>query len=160
MLNKFDVRDGIEEFEKDYPNWKRYELMEGFGNNKKGYRIYDNKLDIYVDLRNAKQLLADLNRVLARNAMVTTDIRGTNRRGDSRNAVLSFKILNAVSYVEPEYDHIEEDLRSRFGEHIHRFTITKEWDTGKPFVKFHYMGNPNRVKKAEIKRYIISTYQS
>ena len=155
-MNKYDVRDALEQFESEYPHWRRYEIMEGFGHKKTGFRIYDNREDIYIDLRNAKQLLSELNRTLAKSALQTTNVMARDEQKES----LTFQIKDAVSFVEPEYDHIEEDLRSRFGEYIHRIMISKDFNTGNPFVKFYYMGKPTRANRKEIKEYIISTYQS
>lgn len=152
-MNKFDIRDAIEEFETRYPNWKRYEVLEGFGRKKTSFRIYDTRNDEYINVMNAKQFLSDFNKILSEFSLQTDSTWRQN------GVEYNLRISPAVSHIQPEYDHIDEDLRSRFGEYINKLSISDIYGTSTPFVQFTYIGNPNKRIRQEIKDYIVSTYQ-
>lgn len=155
MADRGKITEAINKFETDYSKWSRYEILGGFG---QSFRIYDTEKDEYIPFRRAKSFIRDFMTVL-KPLGLTVMPPVHNSREVNKNAA-GFGIVDEYNLIESGYENIAEDIEDRFGQYITKLSVSANWETKKPFIKFYYLSNVTDEIRKEIYEYITTTYQN
>lgn len=144
--------DVFNEFEELYPG---YEIFGGFGRSGTGFRIYDHDENKYVNLTSdiAKEMYRNLSILLKKYALGIREVFGYR-------SYLTFHVSQYENqYESSEHEKIIDTLEEKFGNYIFNISVTSQWDSDIPFIKFYYGTDVSDQIKEEIKDYVIKTWQ-